>query len=72
MKEISQLENAEEFTQLPNSWEERGIRKGIEQGIEEGEKKVVLKMLQEGLPIEVIVKVTDLDRDAIEALRKRD
>lgn len=66
MREISQLENAEEFTQLPNSWEEKGIRKGIEQGKEE----VVLKMLEEGLPIDVIVKVTDLKREAIEALRK--
>lgn len=29
MQEISQIENAEEFTELPNLWEERGIRKGI-------------------------------------------
>ena len=54
MREISQLENAAEFTKLPNSWEERGIRKGKEE--------VALKMLEEGLPIEVIVKVTDLSR----------
>jgi len=52
MREISQLENAEVFTQLPNSWEERGIQKGVEKGIKEGKKEVVLKMLQEGLPIE--------------------
>ena len=74
MRKISQLDNAEEFTQLPNSWEERGIRKGIEQGIERGMKEgkieVVLKMLEEGLPIEIIVKVTDLDKEAIEGLSK--
>ncbi|WP_438315514.1 hypothetical protein [Sporosarcina sp. FA9] len=65
MREISHLENAEEFTKLPNSWEERGIRKGIEQGKE----ALVLKMLAEGLSIDVISKVTDLDKETIMKLK---
>lgn len=63
MREISQLENAEEFTKLPNSWEERGIRKGREE--------VAFEMLREGLPIDLIEKVTHLDKEAVEKLRKK-
>lgn len=59
------MDNAEEFTKLPNSWEEIGIRKGIEQEKE----AVVLKVLEEGLSIEVIAKVTDLDKEYIEKLK---
>lgn len=61
-REIGALKNAREFTKLPNSWEERGIRKGIQQGMEEAKK--------EGSPIEFISKVTHLDKEAIEKLRK--
>ncbi|WP_342514443.1 DUF4351 domain-containing protein [Sporosarcina sp. FSL K6-1522] len=51
MQEVIRLESEGEikFTQLPNYWEERGIRKGIEQGIVEGKKEVVLEMLKEGI-----------------------
>lgn len=68
MREINRMENAEEFkfTQLPNSWEDRGVRKGLVQGKEE----VALKMLKEGLPIDIISKVTDLDKEAIEKLKE--
>ena len=74
MREINQLDNAEEFTKLPNSWEERGIRKGIEQGIEqgiaEGKREVVLEMLKKGLPLDIIAEVTHVDKEEIEQLRK--
>lgn len=66
MREISHLENAEEFTQLSNSWEERGIRKGRE----EGKKEVVLEMLKEGSSIDFIAKVTHLDKEIIEKLKE--
>ncbi len=66
MQEISRLDNAEVFTKLPNSWEERGICKGIEQG----EKEIVLEMLKEGLSIDFTVKVTHMEKDAIEKLKK--
>lgn len=77
MREISESENPEEFTLLPNSWEERGMRKGIERGIEQGiaqgaaeaKKEIVLEMLKEGLSTEFIAKVTHLDKETIEQLR---
>ena len=77
-REISQSENPEEFTELPISWEERGIRKGIEQGLEQGllqgvekaKKEIILEMLKEGSSIEFIAKVTHLDPEEIEVLRK--
>ncbi len=65
MKEISQLENAEKFTKLPNSWEERGIKKGRKEGREE----VAFEMLKEGLPVDLIERVTHLDKEAIEKLQ---
>ncbi len=70
MREINELKNEGEFTQLPNSWEDRGIRKGIEQGIEAGKQEVALKMLKEGMPIDVITKVTDLDKETIQKLKE--
>ena len=54
------------FTQLPNSWEDRGVRKGLVQG----EEEAALKMLKEGLPMDIITKVTDLDKEAIGKLKE--
>ena len=71
MQEISQQDNPERFTQLPISWEEKGIRKGIEQGKVQGQKKIALEMLKEDLSIDLIAKVTHMDKEAIEELRKR-
>lgn len=67
MQEVSQMDNAHEFTKLPNSYEERGIKKGIKQGIEQ----VAFGMLKEGLSIELIVKTTYLDKETIERLQKK-
>lgn len=68
MREVNRLETEGEFkfTQLPNSWEQKGIQKGIEQGI----KKVVLEMLREGFSVDVIAKITELDKEAIEKLKE--
>ncbi|WP_342514795.1 hypothetical protein MKY34_08735 [Sporosarcina sp. FSL K6-1522] len=80
MQEVNRLESEGEFkfTQLPNSWEERGVRKGIErgiergieQGIEQGVTKVVLEMLKKGFTNDVIAEVTYLDQEKIEELRE--
>ncbi|WP_203248492.1 RpnC/YadD family protein [Sporosarcina beigongshangi] len=80
MREARRMESEGEFkfTQLPNSWEDRGIRKGLEQGIEQGieqgaekEREVLaVKMLREGFPMDVIAKLTDLDKEAIEKLKE--
>lgn len=66
MKEISQMENAEAFMKLPNSWEERGIEKGREQA----KVEVVLEMLKAGSTTRFISKVTHFEEAEIEKLRK--
>lgn len=73
------LDPAHEFTKLPNSWENRGIKKGlklgiekgVEKGVEKGREEVAFEMLKEGLSIELIAKVTHLDQEAIEELQKQ-
>lgn len=61
MKEIHQLDNADEILKLPNSWEERGIAKGKEE--------VAVEMLKAGSSIAFIAKVTHLDKEEIQNLK---
>jgi len=63
MKEINELENAEEILKLPNSWEERGIEKGI--------KGVALELIKKGSSVEFIEEVTHLDRIEIENIKRK-
>lgn len=76
MEEINQLDRgeAEQILKLPNSWIDKGIERGIEKGIEKGKmeekKKIALKMLKEGLSIDLIIKVTHLSNEEIENLRE--
>ena len=79
MEEVKKMDDAEKILELPISYEERGVRKGIKKGVEKGIKKgkkegkveVALEMLKEGSSIEFITKVTQLDREEIEELRRR-
>jgi hypothetical protein len=47
---------------------EEGLEKGLEKGLEEGAKKTALNALNEGLPVEMIQKITGLDPDTINSL----
>ena len=49
---------------------EDGIEKGKAEGLEQGVTKVVLEMLKEGASMDFIARVTHLDQDKIEKLRK--
>lgn len=62
MEEINQLnrDEASQILKLPNSWIEKGIEKG----------KIALEMLKEGLSIEMIARVTNLDYEEIEKMRR--
>ena len=83
MEEIKKMDDAEKILELPISYEEKGIKKGVEKGIKKGVEKgikkgkkegkveVALEMLKEGSSIEFITKVTQLDREEIEELRRR-
>lgn len=65
MAEVGKLsKESEEFIKnLPISYEEKGK--------EIGKKEVVIEMLREGVSIELISKVTHLDRKEIEELKKQ-
>ncbi|MBM7599942.1 putative transposase/invertase (TIGR01784 family) [Virgibacillus halotolerans] len=69
MKEINELENAEEIFKLTNSWEEKGIEKGIEKGKRAEKRKIALEMLKEGSSVDFVAKVTKLDIDEIEEMK---
>ncbi|WP_066255433.1 Rpn family recombination-promoting nuclease/putative transposase [Neobacillus drentensis] len=69
MEEIKQLNQDElkQILKLPNSW----VEKGKKEGIKEGKRKIAINMLKEGLSIELIVRVTDLDYAEIEEISKQ-
>ena len=51
---------------------EKGLKKGMEKGMAQGRNDIAVKMVESGLPIDVIVRCTGLDKGAVEALRKKD
>ncbi len=73
MKEIEQLDNADEIMKLTNSWEERGRKEGKEEGKEEGKteamKTAAAAMLEKDLPLQLIADVTGLPIDEIKKLK---
>lgn len=48
---------------------EKGIKKGIKKGIEKGIEKVAKKLLNNNIPIEIIIKSTGLTKEEIEQLK---
>ena len=46
----------------------RGIGQGIEQGIEQGLEQTARNALAEGVPVELVQKITGLDLETIKAL----
>lgn len=71
MKEINEMENAEEIFKLTGSWEEKGIRKGIEKGKKAEKKQIAFEMLKEGSSVDFVAKVTKLDIDEIREIKKQ-
>ena len=49
--------------------EKRGRKKGIALGKEEGAKMIAKTMIDEGLPIELIMRYTGLSEDVVVALQ---
>ncbi|WP_067928765.1 hypothetical protein [Alicyclobacillus shizuokensis] len=48
-----------------------GIQQGRQEGIQQGRQEVALKLLAEGVSLDVVVKTTGLTREEIEALRRQ-
>jgi hypothetical protein len=49
-------------------WQAEAREEGLEKGLEEGAKKTARNALNEGLPMEIIQKITGLDLDTINSL----
>jgi len=75
-KELKQFEEARRMAYVTNA-ERIGMRKGLEQGLEQGLERgrqraqfgIAQKMLQEGMPIETIARITDLSIEQIQQLQ---
>ena len=54
---------------------EKGLKKGMEKGMEQGRTEerdsIATRLMESGLPIDVIVRCTGLDKSAVEALGGR-
>lgn len=50
---------------------EQGIEQGMKQGMEENAKRIAIKMLQAGEPIEKIEEYTDLTKSELELLKQK-
>ena len=50
--------------------EETGMKKGMKKGMKEGRKEVAIKMLQEKIDEEIILKVTNLKSEEIEKIKQ--
>lgn len=68
MEEIKQLnqDESEQILKLPNSWMEKGIQKEMQ----EEKRKIAFHMLKEGMSIEIIARITELDYEEIKALKR--
>ena len=47
-----------------------GIQEGWQAGIQEGRQMIILNMLRDDIPMEVIVRLTGVSEEKIEAIRK--
>ena len=47
-----------------------GIQEGRQAGIQEGRQLIILNMLRDDIPMEVIVRLTGVSEEKIEAIRK--
>ena len=50
---------------------ERGLERGVVKGLKQAKREDALRMLEEGLDIEMIVRVTGLSREEVEEPRRR-
>ncbi|WP_066188359.1 RpnC/YadD family protein [Gracilibacillus timonensis] len=62
MEEIKRSDDAEKILELPISYEEKGK--------EIGKKEVAIEMLEEGFSLDLISRITGLEKDVIEALKE--
>ena len=54
--------------ELAKEAEERGMERGMEKGMARGKTAVVLGMLKEKLPLEMIARVSDISMDKLQEI----
>jgi|SRR5690625_94416 len=67
MSNLKYTDDWEEIKKLPISWEEHGIKKGRVEGREE----TAIKLMEEGVDISLIKKVTELSEERIKELMEK-
>ncbi len=67
-RELKQFEEAQRMAYVTNA-ERIGMRKGLERGRQSAQFGIAQKMLQEGMPIETIARLTDLSIEQIQQLQ---
>ena len=53
------------------AWLEEGFEDGMEKGMEKGREEVARNALAEGVPIELIKKISGLDEEALKHIQAR-
>jgi len=53
------------------AWREEGFEDGLEEGMEKGREEVARNALAEGVPIELIKKISGLDEEALKHIQAR-
>lgn len=71
MEEARKLDHADEILELPISYEEKGKEIGKEIGRKEEKRQIALKLLRENVDDELIMKVTQLNKEEIEQLKQQ-
>ncbi|MEC2304520.1 MULTISPECIES: hypothetical protein [Heyndrickxia] len=70
-------DEAEQVLKLPNSYFDRGYEIGVEKGREEERKEmlqtipIAIKMLQEGMELQLIVEKTGLSQREVEKIKQQ-
>jgi len=79
LKEFLELHSTEVFNMLITEWDtekakevwfEEGLEEGMEKGLEKGREEIARNALAEGIPIELVQRITGLDVETIHNLRK--
>lgn len=50
---------------------ERGIAQGMERGVENTRKETALSMLKEGLPVDMVARITNLSIEEVKTLHQK-
>ena len=68
--EIEERKEYMTYTLKLMDYKELGYKEGIEKGIETTSKDIALKLLQNNIPLEIIINSTGLSKETLEEIKK--